>query len=384
MDAMADHEFFTFMAERAAPWDPHDGTDLPFAGAAYIAAYLREFERHYVGTPLTFYVTHHTTALPRYGSDVVVVLLNDEWFRTPAYSGCVRAILRNLPLRPWFPWDTLFPVSGAGAFSLANHLRVLVERRRSERNAEQVRRSRGWPPRRTDNSIDVPLGYYHQPEMAIKPLRQRRSDVFFAGSLLHDMQKAGWKRVVKRIVGNPKQTYRKAMMSELERFRAGHPDLRTKLTVSGDFRALGDTEVNSYAEAMMDARVALVPRGTAAESYRLFEAWRYGCIVVCEQLPPRSFLQGAPAITLRSWTELEPALESLMNDPDRQQALHEASLAWWRDVCSEQVVGHRLASTLGRLDGPEPDAGSTKAMRPRRSAASPTGAERVPRLDAVD
>jgi hypothetical protein len=346
---VTDHSYFTFMNEQAEPWNPHDRADLPFAGAAYIGAYLREFERHWPGRPLTFYVTHHTTTLASYGPDVVVVLLNDEWYRTPAYSGCVLATLRNLPARPWFPWETLTPPSRESVFAAANHARVLFEGRRSDRHAATVRASRGWPPMRTDNAIDVPLGYYHQPERPITPMSERSSDVFFAGSLLHDMQKTGWKRAVKRVAGNPKQVYRKSMIRELERFRARHPELRAKVSVSGDFRSLGGSEVSSYAEAMMDSRIALVPRGTVAESYRLFEAWRYGCIAICEQLPPRPFLQGAPAITLRSWRELEPVLDSLLADPARQQALHAASLAWWRDVCHEAVVGRRLASELERL-----------------------------------
>jgi hypothetical protein len=369
---VSDHAYFTFMNERAEPWNPHDRAEQPFAGAAYIGAYLREFERHWQGRPLTFYVTHHTTTLASYGPDVVVVLLNDEWYRVPAYSGCVLATLRNLPARPWFPWETLVPPSPQSAFAAANHARVLFERRRSDRHAAAVRASRGWRPMRTDNAIDVPLGYYHQPEQPITPLRERSSDVFFAGSLLHDMQKTGFKRAVKRVAGNPKQVYRKSMIRELERFRARHPEVRAKVSVSGDFRALGGSEVSSYAEAMMDSRIALVPRGTVAESYRLFEAWRYGCIAICEQLPPRPFLQGAPAITLRSWRELEPILDSLLRDPERQHALHAASLAWWRDVCSETVVGRRIAAELGRLSQSHEPA-SAPPRSPRRAAPAAAG-----------
>ncbi|MBV9604675.1 MAG: hypothetical protein JO027_06200 [Solirubrobacterales bacterium] len=343
---MPEHSYYTYMDERPVAWDPHDPSELPFAGAAYIGGYLREFERHWLGPSLSFYVTHHTIKLPTYGSDVVVVLLNDEWFRTPAYTGCVRAILRNLPGQPWFPWDTLAPPSWAAAYAAANHVRVVAEGRRSDRHAARAQRARGWPAMRSDNAIDVPLGYYHQPEKPITPLHERTNDVFFAGSLLHDMQKAGWKRALKRLAGNPKTVYRRIMIRELEQFRRRRPEVRAKVTVSGDFRALADSDVSSYADDMMDARIALVPRGTAAESYRLFEAWRYGCIVVCEQLPPRWFLQGAPAITLRAWSELEPVLDDLLSDPERQQALHEASLAWWRDVCAEQVVGRRLAKQL--------------------------------------
>jgi hypothetical protein len=348
--AMPQHSYFTFSFEGTTPWNPHDRDDLPVPGAAYFAGVFREFERHWSGQPLTFYLTHHTTELPSYGPDVVVVLLNDEWFRTPAYSGNVLAILRNLPSRPWFPWDTLMPPSPASTFAVANHLRVLAEGRRSDRNAARVRAAEGWPPQRRDNSIDIPLGYYHQPEKPITPLEERSTDVFFAGSLLHDMErKRGWKRVVKRLAGNPKRVYRESMIKELDRFRSRHPGLTAKVTISGDFRDLVDDEVTSYADDMMDARIALVPRGTAAESYRLFEAWRYGCIVICEALPPRPFLQGGPAITLRAWTELEQAMWDLLSDPARQQALHAASLAWWRDVCSEEAVGRRVASELEAL-----------------------------------
>ncbi len=347
---MPHNSYYTFSFEGSTRWDPHDRRDLPVPGAAYFGGIFREFERHWDGPPLTFYLTHHTTALPSYGSDVVVVLLNDEWYRTPAYSGNVLAILRNLPLRPWFPWDTLVPPRAESVFALANHLRVLGEGRLADRHAARVRAAEGWPPQRRDNAIDIPLGYYHQPEKPIKPLEQRSTDVFFAGSLLHDMErKRGWKRTAKRLVGNPKQVYRKRMIEELDQFRFRHPELTTKVTITGDFRDLGGDEVTSYADDMMDARIALVPRGTAAESYRLFEAWRYGCIVMCEALPPRYFLQGAPAITLRSWNELEQVMGDLLADPDRQRALHNASLAWWRDVCSEQAVGRRVAEQLEAL-----------------------------------
>lgn len=348
--AMPQNSYFTFTFEGTTPWDPYDRDDLPVPGAAYFGGLFRELERHWDGDPLTFYLTHHTTELPSYGPDVVVVLLNDEWYRTPAYSGNVLAILRNLPLRPWFSWDTLVPPTTASAFAAANHLRVLAEGRRADRNAARVRAAQRWPRQRRDNAIDIPLGYYHQPEMPIKPFAERGTDVFFAGSLLHDMErKRGWKRTAKLVVGNPKQVYRKRMIEELDSFRARHPELTAKVTVTGDFRDLAGDQVTSYADDMMDARIALVPRGTAAESYRLFEAWRYGCIVICEALPPRYFLQGAPAITLRSWSELEQAMGDLLADPGRQRALHEASLTWWQEVCSEQAVGRRLAAQLGAL-----------------------------------
>jgi hypothetical protein len=344
------HSYFMYFDQEARPWDPHDREDLPLPDCAYFGGVFRAFERHWRGGPLTVYLTKDTTSLPRCGDDVVVVLLNEEWFRTPAYSGCVLAILRNLPGRPWFPWSTLAPPSLGGALALANYVRILGERSRAHRGIDRVRAIHDWPPVRIDNTIDVPLGYYRQPEQPIKPFDKRDTDVYFGGSLVHDIdRKERWKRVIKRAAGNPKQLYRKSMLRELERFRSRHPELRAKVTLSGEFSALGSPEISGYANDMMDARIALVPRGTAAESYRLFEAWRYGCIVICEPLPPRPFLDGAPSIILRSWRELDRALGDLLDDRPRQRELHEASLRWWRNVCSEEAVGLRLAAQLRGL-----------------------------------
>jgi hypothetical protein len=347
---MPEHAYLAHGNWGTTRWNPHDRGDLPLPNCAYLGGVFRAFEERWTGPALTFVVTYDTTALPRYGGDVVAVVLNDEWFRTPAYGGEVLAVLRNLPSSPWFPWETLAPPSMASAFALANHLRVLSERARAHRKMAESRRLHGWAPPRSDNIVDLPLGYYRQPEKPIKPFDQRATDVYFGGSLIHDLdRKERWKQLVKRLAGNPKQLYRTSMLRELERVRSAHPEISAKVTVTGEFRELEATHVTDYAEDMMNARIALVPRGTAAESYRLFEAWRYGCIVICEPLPPRPFLEGAPALSLRSWGELEPVLLDLLDDPARQRELHEASLRWWQNVCSEEATGSRLAIRLAGL-----------------------------------
>ena len=348
---MSEHRYFAYSHEGNRPWDPHDPQDLPLPDCGYFGGVFTAFERHWDGDPLTFYLTKDTTSLPTYGPDVVSLVLNEEWFRTPAYSGEILAVMRNLPGEPWFPYATLAPPSVGAAYALANHVRVLGERRRSMRAGARLAAQRGWAPARTDNTIDVPLGYYRQPEREIIPVTERPADVYFGGSLAHDLdRKERWKQVAKRAVGNPKTIYRKSMLRAVEQVKARHPELQATLTISGEFTSLGSSQVSDYATDMMNAKVALVPRGTAAESYRLFEAWRYGCIVICEPLPPRSFLQGAPVITVTDWgRELEEALMGLLADPQRQRTLQEASLRWWADVCSEKAVGARLAQQLAEL-----------------------------------
>lgn len=331
-------------------WDPSDPDDQPFPDCHYLGGIFRAFERDWEGGDLTVYVTKNPRDLPSVGQDVVAVLLNDEWFRAPAYGGEVLAVLRHLASNPWFPWSTLAPPSLPALLASINHLRLLIERSRYQRESRSFASRQGWRPPTNENSIDIPLGYYRQPERPVRPWAERGTDVYFGGSLIHDLdRRARWKRVAKQILGNPKQLYRKRMLSNLESYRRSHPELRATITLSGDFRTLEDSDVASYSDHMMDARFALVPRGTAAESYRLFEAWRYGTIPISEQLPPRPFYEGAPYVELRDWRELPAALDELLDDPARQHELHERALAWWRDVCSEDIVGGQLAGRLSAL-----------------------------------
>jgi hypothetical protein len=343
------HAYFVCVGRGDAPtpWDPYDPRDLPLPDCAYFGGVFRAFERAWPGPPLTIYVTKDPQWLPSYGDDVVALLLNDEWFRTPAYSGEVRAVLRNLAGRPWFPWMTLLPPTPTALVALVNHVRILVERALYQRRSRALARRNGWRPMRTDNAVDVPLGYFRQPDLAVTPYGERGTDLYFGGSLIHDLQRGKrWKRALKSTLGNPKQLYRRSMLDNARRYVEAHPGVELKATVTGDFRQLEDEQVTGYGSDMMDARMALVPRGTAAESYRLFEAWRYGCVPICEPQPDRWFYDGAPVVQLRSWGELEGKLGPLLADPARQRRLHEASLRWWSEVCSEDAVGARLAGAL--------------------------------------
>jgi len=139
------------------------------------------------------------------------------------------------------------------------------------------------------------------------------------------------------------------MLRQLEGFAKTHPDVRVKVSVSGDPGRLTSVDALSYGEDMMASRIAVVPRGTALESYRLFEAWRYGCVVVCEALPRTRLYADSPRVTVRAWRELPGVLRSLLSDEERQHELHRASLRWWEEVCSEEAVGRSLLCRVRHL-----------------------------------
>ena len=349
------HRFFVCFDRGAEPvsWDPYDPSDLPRADCSYLGAVVRAVAEAWTGRPLTFYVTQDPRWLPSTGDDVVAFLLNDAWFRRPTYLGAVLAVARQSSGRPWFPVETLWPPRPLAAAALANHLRILLTRATFHRESEAEALKQGWPSPRTGSLIDIPLGYHKQPELALTPFAERGTDVYFGGSVVHDTSRgAWWKRVGKRYLGNPKSMYRTAMVTALERWRDRHPERTVRLTLTGDFHSVDAEAASSYGDHMMDCRVALAPRGTSLESYRVFEGWRYGCVVVADAGGPQPFYEGAPLLFVRSWHELPVVLDGLFSDRDRMQRLHEASLEWWRTVCSGDAIGRRLADQLAALETP--------------------------------
>lgn len=349
------HRFFVCF-ERGAPpvaWDPYDPDDLPRADCSYLGAVVRSFAERWPGPALTFYVTQDPRWLPSVGDDVVAFLLNDEWFRRPAYLGAVLAVARQMSGRPWLRLDSLWPPGPLSVAALTNHARILVSRARFHRAAEEDAARNGWPSPRTGTMVDIPLGYHKQPDLPLTPFAERGTDVYFGGSVVHDAGRgARWKQLGKKYLGNPKSLYRGAMVAALERWRDQRPGRTVRLTLTGDFHAVDQAAATSYGDHMMDARVALAPRGTSLESYRVFEGWRYGCVVVADAAGPQPFYAGAPLVLLRTWDQLDEVLDELFADPARMQRLHEASLDWWRDVCSGEAVGRGLAARLAPVPQP--------------------------------
>jgi hypothetical protein len=152
------------------------------------------------------------------------------------------------------------------------------------------------------------------------------------------------------------------MLDSLDRIRSARPDLvvRTSTTPSFTLNALyyghedgtDALKVDAYSAAMMDARICLVPRGTNPETYRYFEALRYGCIAIAEQQPDFPFYRGAPVVQIDDWRRLDEVLAALLSDPEKMSRLHADGPAWWRDRCSAEQIGTMMARTVREVRGP--------------------------------
>ncbi|KJH73147.1 hypothetical protein UH38_03585 [Aliterella atlantica CENA595] len=292
---------------------------------------------------LTVYLTWDVERLPSYGDNVVAIVLGDEFSRIPRYIHQVRAVFKTLSMQPIIGSNSLLKPSYLNLMSFMQFLRVWVVRTPSLLNA--------WFHRIKSNKVapiyDVPLGYYNQASLPIKPILERQYDFFFAGSLVTESYPI-WSR--RRWLRNPKDLARAEMLSALEKLQAKYPEFKIAIGTTDNFgvEAKFPKDTRSYSEKLMDAKICLAPRGSLFETFRFFEGLRYGCIIITEALPHRWFYQGSPAIQLSTWSELEQKITKIMQSPELKESKHEASIQWWQAKCSEVVVGYYMAEQINK------------------------------------
>ncbi|WP_416670498.1 exostosin domain-containing protein [Egbenema bharatensis] len=348
------HYFICKPGQPPIAWFPPDPAQTIDANCAYFGKVFEVMEQHLSIQGLTVYFTWDVNALPSYGANVVAVIQGDEWCRMPQYAHRVRAVFKCYGTRPILGCDPLRHPSYLNILTALQFFRILLIRipgvlhywwHSLKRNSLKQVSPKQFSSTSLSAIYDIPLGYYNQIDLPIQPIAHRPDDVFFAGSVIQGDYPL-WS--LKRYMGTPKNLSRQQMLEQLQESAILHPDWKLKLRLTTDFNASRDSDQSSYSERMMNSKICLVPRGTSFETFRFFEALRYGCIVVTEALPDRWFYTDSPAIQINNWNELETILSNLLNHPDRLQSLHQASLNWWKDYCSETAVGQYMAQCLNQ------------------------------------
>lgn len=334
---MADTRFIQCLHPDGHPrdWTPPTPI-LELVDTWYFGRALEAMERDLKVDGLVVYLTFDTETLPSYGENVVVVLIGDEWARVPAYLSRVRVVFRNLSARPNLGYSLARP-------SLLALSSILPAARAAAKGAPR-RVARLRPRRRPAPQVELPIGTFNALDLPVTPFAERRFDLFFAGSLVHSAGRAGAAKA--RIM--PKGISREAMLRNVESLRR-KADIAVDLRITESFSESAESDAGDYSRALMDSRLALVPRGATTETHRFFQALKYGCVVVTDSLPPIWFYEQAPVVRLRHWDELEDKLMPLLARPERLEALHRQALRWWENACSEEAVGRLMARSLNAL-----------------------------------
>jgi hypothetical protein len=298
---------------------------------------------------LTFYITRDVQVLPSYGSDVVAILLGDEWCRIPRYFDKVKAVFKcygTKPVTGYHPFNQPILLS---TMTLIQFIRLLLIRLPGilRHLLYTVKNSRGQNFRLAPIH-EIPLGFYKQEDLPIKDFLSRDYDIFFRGSMINHKKSQSY--FPRFSLKSPKNLSRNRMIENLMLLKNKHPDINIELFLIDKFLH-GQSKItsDSYSLDMMNTKICLVPRGTSFETFRLFEGLRYGCIVITETLPKHWFYEGSPAIQIKDWSQLDDILIELISSKEMMLERHQAALSWWNLKCSETAVGDYMASKLDIL-----------------------------------
>ena len=289
----------------------------------------------------TVYLTSNTKVLPSYGSDVIAVIDENERCRIPSYADDIFATFTCYGIQEKFPFIPAFRAMWTNLIATGSYLHNTVRR------APEVVK---WKLRALMDGADalpsiyaIPLGYANQADLPIKPIADRTTDVFFAGSVSHQPDDSIF---IRHLMRDPKDLSRKELTMVLESLSSEDSTIQVDLKVKADFRDSMFSSAEEYSHRMMDAKICPIPRGRSLESFRFFEALRYGCIPIVEALPSRRFYDGSPAVPITTWKDLHKLVPELLADADALQERHEAVLNWWHAYCSEEVVGKYMADKI--------------------------------------
>ncbi|HEX8341001.1 MAG TPA: hypothetical protein VF624_08845 [Tepidisphaeraceae bacterium] len=305
---------------RPQPFRPVDLFDeRPPTDARYFARVLHLLNQKLGPRSLRFLLTWELDADADEHSDAIVLLVGDERYQVPGHLPKAKLVFKTGGTTPNPIRRTLALPPSIGA-------RVIV---RDARNAavRLRRRCAGVAPLNAlrDRVFGMPLGYAQLLDVPWVDWPARRTDVFFAGTV-----PAGKSRFQLR----PSVAARRQMGEAVAELTRRRPDLLVACGAGND-APYGPEE---YSTRMMNARIALCPRGNFDETFRLFESAKSGCVIVTEPLPDRWYYKGLPAVTLRQWSQLPRVVDELLRDNAALERAAVATRAWWESHADENAV----------------------------------------------
>lgn len=154
-----------------------------------------------------------------------------------------------------------------------------------------------------DYVTSIPLGYHAESDYEPHPMNERALNIAFVGCLNRNRLKLACKlakipRFFMRFFFyiNPA----KALDFLNYMCKMLHPKDFYEFT--SDFGK--GLNINSYISILNSSKISLCPRGWVnAETYRLYESMRAGCITISERLPDRKYYKNIPVFQVDDWSE---------------------------------------------------------------------------------
>lgn len=115
-----------------------------------------------------------------------------------------------------------------------------------------------------------------------------------------------------------------------------------------DFNTGLNTE--RYLYFLKNSKIILCPRGWLnTETFRMYEAMRYGCVVITEKLPNRDYYKNIPVIQVDNWKDGLKIARQLLQDKEKLAEMGKENQEFYKNHFDPKVVAKNISLLIKRL-----------------------------------
>ena len=184
------------------------------------------------------------------------------------------------------------------------------------------------------NCFSMPLGYNGSlSELSMTTINEREFDVFFSGNL-HRRRISFYLNA---------QHYFKT--NDLKALVNKNKKTNNSINFTRSFG--GGLPPDLYSSSLMNSKIALVPEGYLSNnSFRFFEACKYGNVIITKKLYDYWFYKEFPGIQLNNWIGLKSTIRNLLKNPEEIENIHKKTLRYYHKFCTELSVAGYIIERL--------------------------------------
>lgn len=198
-----------------------------------------------------------------------------------------------------------------------------------------------------DGVTSIPLGYLsYGYNNTVMPMEERLYNLNFVGCLNRNRIK-----FASELTGKSVRYICNATYSEGEAFFKKFNHLlksfrpTDEIKFSSGFNGCMDSD--KYVNYLRNSKIALCPKGFSnTETFRIYEAARYGCVVISEKLPNREYYNNSPIIQVNNWRDGLKIAEELLLDENNLNELSKKTVEWYEQKLSPTATTKKIIKKL--------------------------------------
>jgi hypothetical protein len=217
-----------------------------------------------------------------------------------------------------------------------------------------------------DNTTSLQLGCHSDTKnKTIIPIKERLFNITFTGCLnrnrvqiVSELLNVNSKWISLGMLLNKKLTLR--IINQLLKYKYNNDYYQFN---DGFNNGLNEEDYNFI---LRNTKIALVPKGWVnTETFRLYEAMKWGCVVISEELPHREYYKNIPIIQVKNWRDgLRIANELIMDIPTLDK-MSKTNKEFYKRNLSPEATADLILNTINesKANNSESPTGRTRGTK---------------------